>query len=97
MTTNLCILQYTPDDIFKLFKKLGNCINFSNSTVLLSKKGLTMPLTVAQNKDRRENLVSGGGHKQANYPRRLKAAEDFDLFIQQSKICGVPLGIIMDY
>ena len=56
-----------------------------------------MPLTVAQNKDRRENLVSGGGHKQANYPRRLTAAEDFDLFIQQSKICGVPLGIIMDY
>ena len=97
MTTNLCILQYTPDDIFKLFKKLGNCINFSNSTVLLSKKGLTMPLTVATNKERRDSLVSGGGHKQANYRRRLKAAEDFDLFIQQSKICGVPLGIIMDY
>ncbi len=74
-------------------KNLGNCIKFSNLIVLLSKKGLT----VAQNKDRRENLVSGGGHKQANYPRRLKAAEDFDLFIQQSKICGVPLGIIMDY
>ena len=47
-----CILQYRTDGIFKLFQNLGNGINFSNSTVLLSKKGLTMPLTVAQNKDR---------------------------------------------
>ena len=56
-----------------------------------------MPLTVAQTKDRQENLVSGGGHKQATLQRRQKAAEDFDHFFQQSKICGVPLGIIMDY
>ena len=44
-------------------KNLGNCIKFSNLTVLLSKKGLTMPLTVATNKERRDNLVSGGGLK----------------------------------
>ena len=56
-----------------------------------------MPLTVAQNKDRQERLVSGGGLKQDTLQRRQKAAEDFDNFIQQSKICGVPLGIIMDY
>ena len=56
-----------------------------------------MPLTIAQNKDRRENLVSGGGLQQDTLHRRQKAAEDFDHFIQYSKICGVPLGIIMDY
>jgi hypothetical protein len=41
-----------------------------------------MPLTVAQTKDRQENLVSGDGHKQATLQRRQKAAEDFDHFIQ---------------
>ena len=55
-----------------------------------------MPLTVAQNKDRRENLVPGGGLQQDTLQRRQKAAEDFDHFIQHY-ICGVPLGIIMDY
>ena len=79
------------------FKNLGNGIKFSNLTVLLSKKGLTMPLTVATNKGRRDSLVSGGGLKQDTLQRRQRAAEDFDHFIQQSKICGVPLGIIMDY
>ena len=78
-------------------KNLGKCIKFSNLTVLLSKKGLTMPLTVATNKGRRDSLVSGGGLKQDTLQRRQRAAEDFDHFIQQSKICGVPLGIIMDY
>ena len=93
MTTKYVFCDTYQMVFSNFFKNLGNCMKFSNLIVLLSKKGLT----VAQNKDRRENLVSGGGHKQANYPRRLKAAEDFDLFIQQSKICGVPLGIIMDY
>ena len=79
------------------FKNLGNCIKFSNLTVLLSKKGLRMPLTVATNKERRDNLVSGGGLKPNTLQRRQRAAEDFDHFFQQSKICGVPLGIIMDY
>ena len=78
-------------------KNLGNYIKLSNLTVLLSKKGLTMPLTVATNKGRRDSLVSGGGLKQDTLQRRQRAAEDFDHFIQQSKICGVPLGIIMDY
>ena len=78
-------------------KNLGNCIEFSNLTVLLSKKGLTMPLTVAQNKERRDSLVSGGGLKPDTLQRIQRAAEDFDHFIQHSKICGVPLGIIMDY
>ena len=78
-------------------KNLGNYIKFSNLTVLLSKKGLTMPLTVATNKGRRDSLVSGGGLKQDTLQRRQRAAEDFDHFIQQSKNCGVPLGIIMDY
>ena len=82
MTTNLCILQYRTDGIFKLFQNLGNGINFSNSTVLLSKKGLRMPLTVATNKERRDSLVSGGGLKQDTLQRRQKAAEDFDHFIQ---------------
>ena len=80
-----------------VLKNLGNCINLSNSTVLLSKKGLIMPLTVATNKARRDSLVSGGGLKPNTLQRRQRAAEDFDHFIQQSKICGVPLGIIMDY
>ena len=56
-----------------------------------------MPLTVATNKERRDSLVSGGGLKPDTLQRRQRAAEDFDHFIQQSKICGVPLGIIMDY
>ena len=90
MTHLVCILQYIPDGIFKL-KSLPI------SMLAVKKKGLTMPLTVAQNKDRRERLVSGGGLKQDTLQRRQKAAEDFDNFIQQSKICGVPLGIIMDY
>ena len=77
-------------------KDLGNCIEFSNLTVLLSKKGLTMPLTVAQNKERRESLVSRGGLKPDTLQRRQISAEDFDHFIQHY-ICGVPLGIIMDY
>ena len=97
MTTKYVFCDTYQMVFSNFFKNLGNCIKFSNLTILLPKKGLTMPLTIAQNKDRRENLVSGGGHKQANYRRRQKAAEDFDLFIQQSKICGVPLGIIMDY
>ena len=66
-------------------KNLGNCIKFSNLTVLLSKKGLTMPLTVATNKERRDSLVSGGGLKQDTLQWRQKAAEDFDRFIQQSQ------------
>ena len=58
-----------------------------------------MPLTDVQNKERRDNLVSRGGLKPDTLQRRQKAAEDFDHFIQQSSssICGVPLGIIMDY
>ena len=66
-------------------KNLGNCTKFSNLTVLLSKKGLTMPLTVATNKERRDSLVSGGGLKQDTLQRRQRAAEDFDRFIQQSQ------------
>ena len=97
-TTLVGMLYYynTHQMIFSNFlKKLGNCINFSNSTVLLSKKGLTMPLTVATNRARRDSLVSGGGLKPNALQRRQRAAEDFDHFIQQSKICGVPLGIII--
>ena len=56
-----------------------------------------MPLTVATNKERRASLVSGGGLRPNTLQRRQRAAEDFDHFIQQSNICGVPLGIIMDY
>ena len=56
-----------------------------------------MPLTVATNKERRDSLVSGGGLKPDTLQRRQRAAEDFGHFIQQSNICGVPLGIIMDY
>ena len=97
MTTKYVFCD-TYQMVFSNFlKNLGNCINFSNSTVLLSKKGLTMPLTVATNRARRDSLVSGGGLKPNTLQRRQRAAEDFDHFIQQSKICGVPLGIIMDY
>ena len=96
MTTKYVFCD-TYQMVFSNFlKNLGNCTKFSNLTVLLSKKGLTMPLTVAQNKDRRENLVPGGGLQQDTLQRRQKAAEDFDHFIQHY-ICGVPLGIIMDY
>ena len=56
-----------------------------------------MPLTVATNKERRASLVSGGGLRPNTLQRRQRAAEDFDHFIQQSNICGVPLGMIMDY
>ena len=104
MTTKY-VFYNTYQMVFSNFlKNLGNCIKFSNLTVLLSKKGLTMPLTVATNKERRDSLVSGGGLKeetlsgeQDTLQRRQRAAEDFDYFIQQSKICGVPLGKIMDY
>ena len=97
MTTKYVFCDTYQMVFSNFFKNLGNCMKFSNLIVLLSKKGLTMPLTVAQNKDRRENLVPGGGLQQDTLQRRQKAAEHFDLFIQQSKICGVPLGIIMDY
>ena len=77
--------------------EIGEIATSFQISLFAVKKGLTMPLTVAQNKDRRDNLVSGGELQQDTLQRRQKAAEDFDHFIQQSKICGVPLGIIMDY
>ena len=87
MTTKY-VFYNTYQMVFSNFlKNLGNCIKFSK-TVLLSKKGLTMPLTVATNKERRDSLVSGGGLKPDTLQRRQRAAEDFDHFIQQSKIRG---------
>ena len=81
MTTKYVFCDTYQMVISNFLKNLGNCIKFSNLTVLLYKKGLTMPLTVATNKERRDSLVSGGGLKQDTLQRRQKAADDFDRFI----------------
>ena len=82
MTTKYVFCDTYQMVYLKLFEKIGKLQQVFKFQCLLSKKGLTMPLTVAQTKDRQENLVSGGGHKQATLQRRQKAAEDFDHFIQ---------------
>ena len=88
MTTKYLFCNTYQMVFSNFFKNLGNGIKFSNLTVLLSKKGLTMPLTVAQNKDRRENLVSGGGHKQANYLRDWKLQKILTFSSSRARFVG---------